>query len=62
LARHILLRNRPGLTDQDAERRLAGYRDQVRAKTADFAELAKNIQRMDLHLTVETWVGWVQEI
>ena len=29
------------LTDQDAERRLAGYRDQVRAKTADFAELAK---------------------
>lgn len=41
LSRHILLRNRPGLTDQDAERRLQGYRDQVRAKTADFAELAK---------------------
>ncbi|QWD75221.1 peptidylprolyl isomerase [Polynucleobacter sp. TSB-Sco08W16] len=41
LARHILLRNRAGLTDQDAERRLAGYRDQVRAKTADFGELAK---------------------
>ena len=41
MARHILLRNRPGLTDQDAERRLAGYRDQVRAKTADFGELAK---------------------
>jgi len=41
LARHILLKNRPGLTDQDAERRLQGYRDQVRAKTADFGELAK---------------------
>ena len=41
MARHILLRNRDGLTDQDAERRLAGYRDQVRAKTADFGELAK---------------------
>jgi peptidyl-prolyl cis-trans isomerase SurA len=41
LARHILLRNRAGLSDQDAERRLAGYRDQVRAKTADFGELAK---------------------
>ena len=41
MSRHILLRNRPGLTDQDAERRLAGYRDQVRAKTADFGELAK---------------------
>lgn len=41
LSRHILLRSRTGLTDQDAERRLAGYRDQVRAKTADFGELAK---------------------
>jgi len=41
LSRHILLRTRADLSDQDAERRLAGYRDQVRAKTADFAELAK---------------------
>jgi peptidyl-prolyl cis-trans isomerase SurA len=41
LARHILLRSRDGLLDQDAERRLAGYRDQVRAKTADFGDLAK---------------------
>jgi peptidyl-prolyl cis-trans isomerase SurA len=41
LARHILLKNRPGLSDQDAERRLQGYRDQVRAKTADFGDLAK---------------------
>ena len=41
LSRHILLRHRAGLTDQEAERRLAGYRDQVRAKTADFGELAK---------------------
>lgn len=40
-SRHILLRSRAGLTDQDAERRLAGYRDQVRAKTADFGDLAK---------------------
>ena len=41
LSRHILLRSRAGLSDQDAERRLQGYRDQVRAKTADFSELAK---------------------
>jgi len=41
MARHILLKNRAGLTDQDAERRLQGYRDQVRAKTSDFGELAK---------------------
>lgn len=43
LSRHILLRSRAGLSDQDAERRLAGYRDQVRVKTADFGELAKKI-------------------
>jgi len=41
LSRHILLKNRSGLSDQDAERRLAGYRAQVVAKTADFGELAK---------------------
>ncbi len=41
MARHILLRMRAGLTDQDAERRLQGFRDQVRLKTADFGELAK---------------------
>ncbi len=41
MARHILLKKRAGLTDQDAERRLQGYRDQVRAKAADFGELAK---------------------
>jgi peptidyl-prolyl cis-trans isomerase SurA len=41
LARHILLKNRAGFTDQEAERRLAGFRDQVRAKTADFGDLAK---------------------
>jgi peptidyl-prolyl cis-trans isomerase SurA len=41
LSRHILLRSRAGLTDQDAERRLAGFRDQVRAKTVDFGDLAK---------------------
>ena len=40
-SRHILLRNRAGLTDADAERRLSSYRDQVRAKAADFGELAK---------------------
>lgn len=41
LSRHILLRARAGFTDQDAERRLQGFRDQIRAKTADFADLAK---------------------
>lgn len=40
-ARHILLKSRAGLSDQDAERRLQGYRDQIRAKTVDFADLAK---------------------
>ncbi len=41
LARHILIRQRQGLQDADVERRLQGYRDQIRAKTADFESLAK---------------------
>ena len=41
LARHILMRQRQGLQDADVERRLLGYRDQIRAKTADFDSLAK---------------------
>ena len=41
LARHILSRQRQGLQDADVERRLQGYRDQIRAKTADFESLAK---------------------
>jgi len=41
LARHILIRQRQGLQDADVERRLQGYRDQIRAKTADFETLAK---------------------
>ena len=41
LARHILIRQRQGLQDADVERRLLGYRDQIRAKTTDFDSLAK---------------------
>ena len=41
MSRHILLRTRAGFTDQDAERRLQSFRDQVRTKTTDFADLAK---------------------
>ena len=41
LARHILIRQRQGLQDAEVERRLLGYRDQIRAKTADFDSLAK---------------------
>ena len=41
LARHILIRQRQGLQDADVERRFLGYRDQIRAKTADFDSLAK---------------------
>ena len=41
LARHILIRQRQGLQDADVERRMLGYRDQIRAKTTDFESLAK---------------------
>jgi peptidyl-prolyl cis-trans isomerase SurA len=58
LSRHILIRSRPGLSDQDAERRLAGYRDQVRAKTADFAELAKKYSE-DGSAAIGGELGWM---
>jgi len=41
LTRHILIRQRQGLQDADVERRLLGYRDQIRAKVGDFESLAK---------------------
>jgi peptidyl-prolyl cis-trans isomerase SurA len=41
LARHLLIRGRAGLDDADVQRRLAGYRDQIRAKTLDFETAAK---------------------
>jgi len=40
-ARHILLRHRPGVTDLEAQRRLNGFKDQIKVKPSDFAELAK---------------------
>jgi peptidyl-prolyl cis-trans isomerase SurA len=40
-ARHILLRHRPGVTDLEAQRRLNGFRDQIKVKASDFAVLAK---------------------
>ena len=40
-ARHILLRHRPGVTDLEAQRRLNGFKDQIKVKASDFAQLAK---------------------
>ncbi|TXI11644.1 MAG: peptidylprolyl isomerase [Polynucleobacter sp.] len=40
-AKHILLKHRPGVTDQELQRRLNGFKDQIRIKTADFSQLAK---------------------
>jgi peptidyl-prolyl cis-trans isomerase SurA len=40
-ARHILLRHRPGVTDLEAQRRLNGFKDQMKVKASDFAQLAK---------------------
>jgi peptidyl-prolyl cis-trans isomerase SurA len=40
-AKHILLRHRPGVTDLEAQRRLNSFREQIKVKASDFAELAK---------------------
>ncbi len=45
-ARHILLRTgENGLTDADAQRRLAEYKREIEAKASDFADLAKKYSR-----------------
>ncbi len=40
-ARHILLRHRPGVADLEAQRRLNGFKEQIKVKASDFAQLAK---------------------
>jgi peptidyl-prolyl cis-trans isomerase SurA len=40
-AKHILLKHRPSVTDQEAQRRLNGFKDQIKIKEADFSQLAK---------------------
>jgi len=41
LARHILIKHKDNLTDLEAQRRLNGFKDQIRVKTADFAQMAQ---------------------
>lgn len=40
-AKHILLKHRPSLTDQEAQRRLNGFKEQIKIKAVDFSQLAK---------------------
>ena len=40
-AKHILLKHRPSFTDQEAQRRLNGFKEQIKIKAADFSQLAK---------------------
>lgn len=60
LVRHILLRNHAGLTDQNIERRLVGYRNQVRAKSANFGGLAEKFSEAEDGSVSQAGVlGWV---
>jgi peptidyl-prolyl cis-trans isomerase SurA len=40
-ARHILLKHRSGVTDQETQRRLNGFKEQTKAKVNDFGQIAK---------------------
>ena len=40
-ARHILLKHRSGVTDQETQRRLNGFKEQIKAKVNDFGQIAK---------------------
>lgn len=57
--RHILILARPGQVDQDVARRLATFRDQVRAKTADFSALAKKHSEDKQSAPNGGYIGWI---
>lgn len=40
-AKHILVKHRSGVTDQEVQRRLNGYKEQIKFKSTDFSQLAK---------------------
>jgi peptidyl-prolyl cis-trans isomerase SurA len=44
-ARHILLRNADGLTDEEAQRRLNDYKQRIDSKAATFEDLARRFSR-----------------
>ena len=48
--RQILITQKPGVLDEDTQRRLRNYRDQVLSKTVDFGDLAKNSPRIRIPL------------
>jgi uncharacterized protein YhjY with autotransporter beta-barrel domain len=58
--RHIFLRNRDDLTDQDAEQLLAKYRNQIRTKSANFGGLAEKFsEAQDGSVSQAGMLGWV---
>lgn len=57
--RHLLILARQGQVDQDVVRRLSTFRDQVRAKTADFAALAKKHSEDKQSAPNGGYLGWI---
>ena len=57
--RHLLILARQGQIDQDVARRLSTFRDQVRAKTADFPTLAKKHSEDKQSAPNGGYLGWV---
>lgn len=57
--RHLLIMARAGQIDQDIARRLSTFRDQVRAKTVDFATLAKKYSEDKQSAPNGGYIGWI---
>jgi peptidyl-prolyl cis-trans isomerase SurA len=57
-ARHILLRNADGLTDEEAQRRLNDYKQRIDSKAASFDDLARRFSR-DGSATQGGDLGWL---
>ena len=57
--RHLLINVHPGQNNDDVVRRLSGYRDQIRAKVADFGTLAKKYSEDAPTAVNNGYIGWI---
>ena len=57
--RQILITQKPGVLDEDTQRRLRNYRDQVLSKTVDFGDLAKKFSEDKNTASQQGYIGWV---
>ena len=57
--RHILIKARQGQNEEEVARRLAAFRDQVKAKVADFSAIARRVSEDKQSAPNGGYLGWI---